>query len=94
MIEELANDLNAGSAFLQWVGKYTGDNPHLTFHEKGVSLQIGEDKPELINIVQPGSELGPDPQRGQTKEPNRGHQWEESIGHRQVQIPLCAQKHL
>ena len=76
MIEELADDVNASSAFLQWVGKYTGDNPHLTFHEKGVSSHIGEDTAELINTVKPGSELGPDPQRGQIKEPNRGHQYE------------------
>ena len=82
VIEELSDDMNAGSTFLQWVGKYTGNKPHLTFHEKGVSLHIGEDKAELINTVKPGSELGLDPQRGRTKEPNMGHQFEESISHR------------
>ena len=95
VIAELADNLNAGSAFLQWIGKYTGSNPNLTFHGKGMSLQIGRDKTELINTVRPpDSELGPDPQRGQTKESNRIHKREDHIGHRQVQIPLCAQEHL
>ena len=52
VIAELADDLNAGSTFLQWIGKHTGSNPNLTFHGKGVSFQICKDKTELINTVQ------------------------------------------
>ena len=95
VIAELADDVNAGSAFLQWIGRDTGKNPNLTFHGKGVSLQIGRDRTELINSVQEdGSGLGPDPQREQTQEPSRTSSRESSIGQRQLHIPICAKENL
>ena len=110
VIRELSDDVNAGLAFLQWVGKATRSIPNLAIHGDGVSLQIGGDKAELVNTVyksdgNPSLELGPDMEdprqemgpdvQGRTQEyQGRDPKREESRGTRPVELSIFAQSSL
>ena len=51
VVEELTDEVNVGTRFLQEVEAVTGRSPSLRFHANGTSLSLGEDSVELVNRI-------------------------------------------